>query len=45
MLVPVEIMHAVDKVVPRGVTHVGYIGVNTSGEVLLTEPSGDPRGL
>ena len=45
MLVPVEVIEAVDRVVPRGVTHVGFVGVNLSGEVLLTEPEGHPHGV
>jgi hypothetical protein len=45
MLVPAEVQHALEAVIPRGVTHVGFVGVNLAGQVLLTEPPGHPYGV
>ncbi len=44
-LIPKEVVEAVDTIVPAGVTQIGFVATNISGEFLVTEPEGRPYGV
>lgn len=44
-MIPDDAPSDIDTVVPPGVTHIGFVGVSLTGQVLLTEPSGHPYGV
>lgn len=44
-MLPEGLGAAIDRVVPPGVTHIGSVATNMSGEFLVTEPEGHPYSV
>src|SRR4051812_42499092 len=44
MITP-ELNDAIDNAVPSGVSHIGFVATNITGDFLITEPIGHPYGV